>query len=72
VSDDSEPEVVCRVCGGKSGSFRRVTFVGAPTCGIPVHRACVLQFFKQLDEDQSPRAGTLSAMPPQMRRERRA
>jgi hypothetical protein len=39
----------CWVCGGSSGSFERVTYVGAPEGGVPVHHGCIIEFFRQLD-----------------------
>jgi hypothetical protein len=55
---------VCWVCGRRAHWFQCVTFVGAPVGGIPVHRRCVLAFFKRLDE------GTLPAKPHTLKRER--
>jgi hypothetical protein len=35
------PGSACRVCGGTNGPFERVTYVGAPDGGVPVHFDCV-------------------------------
>jgi hypothetical protein len=43
------PGSACRVCGGTDGAFERITYVGAPSGGVPVHFDCVAAFFKQLD-----------------------
>lgn len=41
----------CPVCNFPIGErVERVTFVGAPAGGIPVHRSCVIGFFKNADE----------------------
>jgi hypothetical protein len=41
------------VCGQEGSAFDKleyVTYVGAPDGGIPVHRRCLTEFFRQLDE----------------------
>ena len=43
------PGSACRVCGGTDGPFERVTYLGAPSGGVPVHPNCVAAFFEQLD-----------------------
>jgi hypothetical protein len=43
------PGSACWACGGTDGAFERVTYVGAPSGGVPVHFDCVAAFFKQLD-----------------------
>lgn len=39
------PRSACRVCGGMSGPFERVTYAGAPEGGVWVHFDCVTSFF---------------------------
>jgi hypothetical protein len=35
----------CRVCG-RGGKFEYATYLGAPEGGVPVHRECLIAFFR--------------------------
>jgi hypothetical protein len=41
----------CRHCGRPGGHFWKVTFMGAPQGGVPVHVECVQAFFEELQNE---------------------
>jgi hypothetical protein len=44
-----DPTTFCIHCRRSGGSFWRVTYIGAPEGGVPVHVKCANEFFAAID-----------------------
>jgi hypothetical protein len=51
MSDVATKSRTCQQCGKRGGKRFRVTFVGAPDGGVPVHVECTQAFFEHLDQN---------------------